>query len=250
MRALLAAPLVAVSFLSVLPVPLPSAVPGAAFPRSVAFFPLVGAGLGAVVAGADALLRLLLPVQVASALDLALLAVLTGGLHLDGLADAADGLLAPLDRARRLEVMREGSVGAFGVAAVALVLLVDFAALASVPPADRAAAIVAAVAASRAAVSVAVVAFPYARREGVGTAFRDGLGPLDGAVALVVAAAVATALLGIRGATLLATAVAAALALGSLARARLGGLTGDVYGAAAETTFAMTLVVQVGTVRA
>ncbi len=250
MRAVLAAPLVAVSFLSVIPVWQPRPLPPTAFPRAVGLFPLVGAALGAIAAGADALLRLVLPLEVASALDLAALALLTGGLHLDGLADAADGLLGPLERARRLEVMREGSVGAFGTAAIALALLVEFASLAQLPGPIRASALVATLALSRLAVSLALAAFPYARPAGSGRAFKTGLAPSDVLLAIGLAAAVASALLDLRGLALLVVSAAVALALGAFARERLGGLTGDIYGAVAEVTFATTLVVLVGMLRA
>ncbi len=250
MRAVLAAPLVAATFLSVIPLRLPRTVPPAAFPRAVGLFPLAGAGIGALVAVLDALARQVLPVDVSGAVALAALAVLTGGLHLDGLADAADGLLGPLERTRRLEVMREGGIGAFGAAAVALVLLVEFAALGHLAAASRVPALVGALALSRFAMSLAVGAFPYARLSGAGSAFKAGLGAFDVVVATAIAAIVAATLLVERGIALLLIVAVVALAVGAFARARLGGLTGDVYGAIAELAFAVSLIALVAMERA
>ena len=83
--------------------------------RATAYFPLVGALLGLILAGAGQLFQGLLPEGVAAALLLALWAGLTGLLHLDGLMDSCDGLLPPAEPARRLEIMKDSRVGAFGV---------------------------------------------------------------------------------------------------------------------------------------
>ncbi len=242
MRALVSAPLLAFSFLTVVPVPGAAAADPRTFPRAVGYFPLVGAALGVLVAGLDALLGLALPPAVASALDIAFLALLTGGLHLDGLADAADGLLGGREREERLALMRDGRVGAFGAAALVLVLMVEVAALASLAPAARAAALVAACTLARWSMSLAVWGFPYARSSGAGAAFKSGLAVGDALVATAIAAAVAALVAGAMGLGLLAGAAALTAALGAYASRRLGGLTGDVYGAVGEIAFASTLV--------
>ena len=198
--------------------------------------------IGVLVAGLDALLGLALPPAVASALDIAFLALLTGGLHLDGLADAADGLLGGREREERLALMRDGRVGAFGAAALVLVLMVEVAALASLAPAARAAALVAACTLARWSMSLAVWGFPYARSSGAGAAFKSGLAVGDALVATAIAAAVAALVAGAMGLGLLAGAAALTAALGAYASRRLGGLTGDVYGAVGEIAFASTLV--------
>lgn len=229
MRAFAHAPLVALSFLSVTPLHLPADLPRAAFGRAVAFFPLVGALLGGIVAAAN------LP----AAPSLALVVLLSGVLHLDGLADTADGLFASRTREERLALMRESTVGAFGVTAIVLALLVEFAAL------DRLATLaplVVACVGSRAAMSAAVVAFPYARAHGAGAAFARESTWADLAVALAFAAGIAWFVGGLAGVALIALGLAVVPIVGWRATGLLGGLTGDVYGAIGELSFAAILL--------
>jgi adenosylcobinamide-GDP ribazoletransferase len=234
--------LVALSFLTVLPSGSRTEPPPAVFPRAIGFFPLVGAAIGLIVAGFDFGARMVLSAPVVGALDLALLAVLSGGLHLDGLADAADGLLPPvMSVEERLGVMRSGTVGAFGVVAIALALLAEFAALATLDPAVRALALVVAVTLSRWSMALALWTWPYARPTGVGRAVKNGLGAGDAAFAT--ASALAIALLALGGAatgpvlaSLLVTGV-----IGALALRRVAGVTGDICGAIGELSFAASL---------
>jgi adenosylcobinamide-GDP ribazoletransferase len=230
-----------VSFLTVVPVRAIRIPPDASFGRAVSYFPLVGALLGAFVAGVDSVCGQVLPRPVVTVLDLALVGVLTGGLHLDGLIDACDGLLGGHDRERRLEIMRDSRAGSFGVICAALVLLLDFAALGGMYGRQRAAALIVAPTLGRWAMAVAVWAFPYARSAGRGTVFKLGLRPYHilqaGCWTALIASVVGYSLfwpvcLGI----LLAT------GLGRWAAARLGGLTGDVYGAICELTTAAAFV--------
>ena len=93
------------------------------------WFALVGAGIGAAVGGVHLGAHLLWPPLVAAAVVLAADLLLTGALHLDGLADSADGLGAQVDRARRLELMAEPGIGAFALAAGGTVLLARWALL-------------------------------------------------------------------------------------------------------------------------
>lgn len=206
--------------------------------RTLAWFPLVGAGIG----GALALVWLgaseLWPPAVAAALVVAADLALTGLLHADGLADSADGLLPHLPRERRLEVMAAPDVGGFALAVVPAVLLVRFAALAG--GAVPALALVGVWAASRTVLAAVPTVVPYARPEGLASPFLAGarrwflLWLLPAGVLLVVAAD------GLGAAALVALVVAAG-AVVALARARLGGFTGDVLGAAAALgeTFAL-----------
>lgn len=196
--------------------------------RTLRWFPLVGAALGGVVGlawwGADALWPPLVAAAIAVTVDLGL----TGMLHLDGLADTADGLLPPADRDRRLANMAAPDVGAFGVAVVAVTLLLRVTALASstVEPL----AIVALWAASRTAVAAVPALVPYARPGGLATPFAAGarvthllwLGPV-GAVMFAAVQWQGLVALG-------AAAVGGALVVW-LAMRRIGGYTGDVLGA-------------------
>ena len=249
MRAALLAPGVALQFLTLVPLRLPRSIPDGAFPGAVAVFPLVGLLIGVAVAAIDAGASSILPAFVVAALDLVAIVVIAGGLHLDGLADATDGLLGDLPRERRLEVMREPAVGTYGIAAVVLVLLVEYGALLSLGPAIRLASLVAALTLSRWAMSLMLWLFPYARDPGVGSPFRAGLSSAHTAISTAVAMVVALALFGTAGLVLLITAASLALLVGLLALRRVGGCTGDVYGAGGELAFAGSLVAVVALAR-
>lgn len=210
---------------------------GASVPdgRTMRWFPAVGAAIGALVGlvwwgAGKGWSSPLVPAALAVVVDLGL----TGVLHLDGLADTADGLLPPLSARRRLEVMDAPDLGAFGVAAAVVVLVARFAAFSSIRP-DIA--LVAGIwCASRSVMVLGPVLVPYARAEGgLASAFLgDGTAPLavTGIVGVVAGGALAAWGAGIAGAAAVAGVVLAAAAVYALANARLGGFTGDVLGAA------------------
>jgi adenosylcobinamide-GDP ribazoletransferase len=230
---------VAFRFLTRLPVP-GAGAPGPEVGRALAWFPLPGLVLGAVAAGAARVLEGRLAPGVVAALVVAGLAWLTGALHLDGLADVADGLGGGhRDAARTLAIMRDSRIGAFGAVAVALLLAVKVTAVAELVRGGSTWALVCAPALARFTAVPLVVLFPYARPEGMGRAFHEGGGARELAIAGALAAAVLAGA-GLQSAVPAAAAVGAAAALGFAVRRRLGGLTGDVYGAAvelAETAF-------------
>jgi adenosylcobinamide-GDP ribazoletransferase len=232
-------PAAAFRFLTRLPMPGP-ALDQAELGRALAWFPLPGLVLGALAAGAAHALAGRLAPTVVAALVVAGLAWLTGALHLDGLADVADGLGGGHgDAGRTLAIMRDSRIGAFGAVAVALLLAVKVTAAAELVSRGSGWALVCAPALARFAVVPLVVLFPYARPQGLGRPFHDGGGARELAIAGALAAAVLAGA-GLRSALPAAAALASAAALGLAVRRRLGGLTGDVYGAAielAETAF-------------
>ncbi|MDI7276371.1 MAG: adenosylcobinamide-GDP ribazoletransferase, partial [Anaerolineae bacterium] len=155
--------LLALKFLTILPVPVPEELPEKAMGRAVAWYPLVGAVLGLLLAGADLLAGLVFPVGLRSVLVLALWVALTGALHLDGFMDSCDALLAPRSPDERLEILRDVHAGSFAVAGAALLLLIKFAALASLEGPLRTAALIGVPVLGRWAMALAVVGYPYAR---------------------------------------------------------------------------------------
>jgi adenosylcobinamide-GDP ribazoletransferase len=201
-------------------------------PRALRWFPAVGVLLGLVLGGAWRGAEELWPPAVAAAIVVVLDLALTGMLHFDGLVDSADGLLPHLTRERRLAVMQEPTVGAFGVAVAAGVLLLRWAALASMPADIWLLAGLWCL--SRTAMVGVLDTLRYARPAGLATAFEDaagnsvvlGLGGLVGA--LLVGAAI-----GWPGYLVFLATVATVVAVSALAARRLGGFTGDVLGAAA-----------------
>lgn len=240
---LLDGPRHAVGFLTRIPVPFgPDEPPRLA--AAVPWFPLVGAGVGAVGGGVLALTALLPgagPAGVAAALGLGATIVLTGALHEDGLADSADGLGVLRDRERRLAVLRDSRIGTFGAAALLIWLLVCWSALRGLGTTDAVLALIAAGAASRWAILVHVLLGRPARPDGSVHLLRTT--PLTGAVASALTVAVAVACLGLVPGV---AAVAVAAVIGALvtvgARRAFGGLTGDTCGAAAALAQAAVLV--------
>ncbi|HEX9290042.1 MAG TPA: adenosylcobinamide-GDP ribazoletransferase [Anaeromyxobacteraceae bacterium] len=202
--------------------------------RSVAYFPVAGLALGALVGAAAWAVRGHLAPAVQAAMLVALLAWLTGGLHLDGLADVFDGLSGGhRDPARALAIMRDARIGAHGAAALCLLLLAKAAALVPLLERSDGWALIAFPVAARWAVVPLVVLFPYARPEGLGKAFHENARAVQVAVATLLAAPVAISM-GVRAAAPIAAALAAALLFALVVQRRLGGLTGDVYGACIE----------------
>jgi adenosylcobinamide-GDP ribazoletransferase len=226
-------------FLTRLPLPRAAAA-GADLGRSTAFFPLAGAAMGLLVAGGAWAAAPHVPPALAAVLVAAALAWMTGGLHLDGLADVFDGLGGGHgDRERILRIMRDSRIGAYGAVALLLVLGGKAAALAEVLGRGDVWPLLAAPVASRFAVVPLIALLPYAREEGLGKPFKATAGGREIAIAGLLAACTfapfAPASLGPAAAALVAAAAVAA----SLQR-RIGGLTGDGYGAAielAETAF-------------
>lgn len=198
--------------------------------RAYAYFPLVGLLIGASLVIAQFLLRALFPPLVAAALLLALWVVLSGALHLDGFADACDGLFAATTRERRLEILRDAHLGAFGAVGLLLLLLVKYAAITSAP---SFAPILLAPMLGRWALVFAAT-FPLARASGMAALFRAGLTRRIVFVATIFAA-LGCAFFGAFGFAAWLSALGAAFFLARLALKRLGGLTGDIYGMICES---------------
>jgi adenosylcobinamide-GDP ribazoletransferase len=170
-------------------------------------------------------------------LAIGVLAALSRGLHLDGLADLADGLGSRKPAAQALEIMKRSDIGPFGVVTLVLTLLVQVSALARADEIGRGPiAIAAAAVASRLAITLACRRhMPSARPDGLGALVAGTVRP-TAAAALVVAALAGAAAIAGTYAVAIAIGLAVSLALTELSRRRLGGITGDVLGALAEIT--------------
>lgn len=197
--------------------------------RAALWFPLVGLILGSLLTLTWWLLKPWLPDLVVGVLVVSAWALLTGGLHLDGLADCCDGLLVSAPRARRLQILRDARLGAFGGVGLTLTLLLKASALATLG--DSGGLLLAPVL-GRAALVLGGLQ-PQARGEGMGAQFAAGLRGGRVAAALAVSTMVGLAL-GWRGLVSLLVALLISLGTFALARRRLGGVTGDVLGAACE----------------
>ena len=203
-----------------------------------AYFPLIGL----LIAFIACLLPLAigpslhLPPFVLAALLTVALVCLTGGLHLDGLMDTCDGLFSGDRRERKLEIMRDSHIGAFGALGGICILLLKFAIFASLDPLRLALALLIALPIARWAMVLAIYLFPSARLTGLGVAARQTITRprlLIAAITSLLIALVAGHLIGFAvwmGGTLVP------IIIGTWITYTLGGLTGDVYGALAETT--------------
>jgi adenosylcobinamide-GDP ribazoletransferase len=200
----------------------------------MAYFPVVGASLGTLIGLSWRTARRRLPPLPAAALIVAIDALMTGGLHLDGLADTADGLCAHVPAKSRLEIMAEPQVGTFAVVALGVVLIARTAALAALEPSP--ALLAALYCSSRSVMVVGSRALPYAREEGLATAFLPAPDGSDNALVAGLAGAGAALLLaalvaGRRGARAVAAGWLSGALVLVLAQRRIGGFTGDVLGA-------------------
>ncbi|MCG8473621.1 MAG: adenosylcobinamide-GDP ribazoletransferase [Desulfobacterales bacterium] len=203
----------------------------------VAMFPVVGLILGAILAFSDTLLSQLWPPVVVGVLDTLLLMVLTGGFHLDGLGDTADGLFSHRSKERTLEIMKDSRSGAMGVLAMVIVVGMKWAGLVAMPEpgVSRVLLLMAIPSLARVSQIVGISFLPYARSQGTAhdlfgevsflKRMRFALIPLlltllTGRIGIVVLAVY----LGLTGALLL------------WYKKKMGGITGDMLGAMTEIT--------------
>jgi adenosylcobinamide-GDP ribazoletransferase len=220
--------LLALGFLTRVPVPQRGTLSAGALARSALWFPLVGALVGAVLGGTRLASELVLPPASATVIALAAAILLTAGLHEDGLADTADGFGALATRERRLETMRDPRVGTLGVLALSLALLLSVALLASLPAEDCLRAAVAGHALGRWSMLVHAATTPPARPDGAGRLLRVSAPSV--AAATLLAAGLAVAALGLRPA-----AVATAAALSVTAAMGLLASSSTVFAAVARS---------------
>ena len=229
----------ALGFLTVVPLPARAhGMPGAV---TLGSFGVAGLLLGGVVAGVEVALAPVLPVAARSAVLLGVLAACCGAMHLDGLMDSFDGLFGARAPERRLEIMRDSRVGAYGLAAALLVMLVQYAALSSVTS-RRPLAVLAAVGLSRAASALALGVARPARDEGLASVYSVARRLAAGVVAFASAAVVAVVALGWRGGLASGVAVVVVLGVVLVFRRRVGGMTGDGFGAVVELSLAGALL--------
>lgn len=223
--------LAAFQFLTTFPAVIRRAFTAGELGRAVGFFPLVGLALGGVLYGSESGLSLLFPPPVVAVIILAAWLLLTRALHFDGFIDSCDGLFGGFTPERRLEIMRDSRVGAFGVAGGGLLLLAKYAAILSL--AHHSGLLLAPIL-GRWALSIAIFAYPYAREKGLGRDMKDNVRWSQ--VLLSTTVTVLVAWLSASWFGLLAFALAGIVlwsGAGFILR-RIPGLTGDSYGALCE----------------
>jgi adenosylcobinamide-GDP ribazoletransferase len=235
--------LIAFQFLTIVPLPFALRCEEEDLGRSMTYFPLVGLAIGALLAGTDFLLAPLLPRSVADLILIALLSVVTGGLHLDGLSDVCDGLAARGSRERFLEVMKDSRVGAVGAVALVLGLGLKYQALLAVPVQFKRDVLLFFPLAARFAQVQMTVGATRARKDGLGSAFIGGAGLLQFVLAYTVTLLAAYLLLGMNGIYCAVLLYLLTWGIKAWSQKRLGGITGDVIGCASELNEIFCLVV-------
>ncbi len=239
--------LAAVQFLTVTPPLIRRNFSAREMGRSSGYYALVGLLLGAVLVGGDFLLAKIFPLQVRSALILALWTGLSGGLHLDGFLDACDGLLGGFTPESRLEIMRDERVGAFGLSGGVLLFLIKFSALAALP--ERTAGLLLAPTLGRWGMTLALAAFPYGRAKGLGRDIKDNAGWPQAILGTIVALATAWLAAGLSGILALVLAGLALWSGAAFTLRRIPGMTGDIYGALNEVIEVVVLLALVAAPR-
>jgi adenosylcobinamide-GDP ribazoletransferase len=239
MRARLAQAQVALMLLTRLPAGrLPAGAPVPTLAQAVWAYPIAGAVVGALGAGAFGAASILgLPAAIAGTIALAAMILATGGLHEDGLADVADGFGGGQERARKLDIMRDSRIGSYGTLALILALLLRVQAIASVAQfgiLSVMAALVVIEVASRAGLGVLLRAMPPARAQGLGQLAGS---PPRAAVGVSLALGAGALAIGFgagQGGAVLGAIVLAQALVALLAMRQIGGQTGDVMGAAQQ----------------
>ena len=224
----------AVRFLTIVPIAGREAEGPGALGRAAWWFPVVGLGLGLALVAIDRVLLLAFPPLLTALLVLTSWKVATGGIHLDGLADCLDGL-AGADAERRLAIMRDSRVGVFGAVGLILYFMIAAVALADIPVATGSSILLAAPVVGRLAPLLVGAWFgPATPEHGAGAWFLRTVPRAAGPAHLAAVLALAGWLLGPWGAGMAVGALAVVFAWSAVLGRRLSGLTGDVLGAGVE----------------
>lgn len=235
-------PLAAIAFLTRIPVRRSDAFTLDDVARSQVWFPAVGLLIGALLLGVDRVANRALSDPSVDVIIVVALILITGALHLDGLADAADGLFGAHTVERRLAIMHDVHAGTYAIAAIVSVLALKWAGLVAVPSSVRVETLLVVPCVARFAMLLAVGAFPYARGAGMSDGFHRSAWPWAVAIGGATALAASVLFLGAGGIFVVLFAGVCALAFGLLCLRLVGGMTGDLYGAIVEITEAATFL--------
>lgn len=234
--------LIAMQFLTIIPLPFDTRCQKDDLGRSLALFPLAGLTIGALLVAINWLVSGLLPRPLTDALLITFLSVITGALHLDGLADVCDGLAARGGRERFLAVMKDPCTGAAGAAGIVLGLLLKWQALVAVPEVLKWQALLLFLLLSRFSQTQSIVFSRNARNDGLGSTFIGGAGKIQLLLAGIISLVAGWFLFGYTGIILFIAAAILTQLLKMWFHRRLGGITGDVIGCISELNEITALV--------
>lgn len=232
--------LAAFQFLTIFPAVVKRMFTAQEMGRAVGWFPFVGVVLGFALFSVNFAARLIFPPMVAAALTLIAWIAFTRFFHLDGFMDSLDGLFGGWTPERRLEIMKDSRMGAFGTIGGILVLLTKFAALSSTSALFPS--IMLAATLGRWASPLVIYAFPYAREDGLGIEMKRNVTVREIIIATLIAGATSWLVLGWLGFAFLLGAGIVGFLAAAYAMRLLPGLTGDIYGAVTTLVEMLTLV--------
>ena len=239
----------ALRFLTILPFPGRFGTEQRDLAHAAPFFPVVGLVLGTLAALLAKLFFFLLSSLPAAVLSTFVLLAFSGGLHLDGLADTADGFFSARTRERILEIMKDSNIGTMGAIALIVVLLLKISCLASLPSLDKQVlpAVFLMPLAGRTAILMLMALLPYVRQEGLGLLFavyfHTTRGKLIALAGLIFSLLFAEALAGTQGIVAILAMSLLIFFFAMLCQRKIGGATGDTLGAACELAETTTLLV-------
>jgi adenosylcobinamide-GDP ribazoletransferase len=222
--------LIAMQFLTIIPLPFSVRCEEEDMGRSMSFFPLAGLTLGAILVGLNHILSGFFPRGIVDLLLIAALSVITGILHLDGLADVCDAFAGRGGKERFLAIMKDSRTGAAGAVGLILALLLKYEALLNIPPEMKRQALFCFPMLARFTQVQMAVGSRKARSEGLGTTFVGGAGWIQMLVAVVTTLVFSFLLFGIRGIWLFIAAYALTWCLKAWFHRKVGGVTGDIIG--------------------
>lgn len=238
---------ISLGFLTVLPIPIKGELRPADMGKAMTFFPVAGAVIGGILVSADIVLSSILPGAVVNFILIAVLALITGGIHLDGLADTVDGLYGGKTREDALSIMKDSRVGAIGAVSLIIIIGIKYTALLSLPQTyphgAKYAALLLMPLLSRWSMVLTACLSEYARKSGgTGKDFVETVSPLSLLTSTIFASVAAGLLMGWRGGLVILF-IGGITFIGAIYfKKRLGGVTGDVLGAVNEVNEVMVLL--------
>ncbi|PRX29859.1 cobalamin-5'-phosphate synthase [Orenia metallireducens] len=226
--------LIAVQFISRIPVKKELDYNDKALAKSMIYYPLIGILFGGILVLIDYLASIYFGQLVTSSLLLMAMVLLTGGIHLDGLMDSCDGLLSGRKKDRILEIMRDSRVGAFGVIGLVTLFLLKFSLLVELPSNHKIAILLFFPTISRWAIVYAAFNYPYARKSGLGKVYAENLKFRDLLIVNIWTLLLGVVLFQFRGLIIFLLVRLMTIIIAKSITKKIDGLTGDNYGAINE----------------
>jgi len=233
--------LLALQFLTIIPIKIKSA-DDKEIADSLIYFPLAGLFIGLALVAINGLLGFFnFPRLATDAILIVSLIAITGGMHLDGLADTSDALLSVRDKDEMLKIMRDPHVGVMGVIGIISILLLKIAFLFSIGPSLVPAGLILMCVLSRWSLVLSLFLFPYARQEGKAKVFSEGINSKIFILATIITFVCALVTAGLKGLIILGIIALFACLISKLVSKKIGGITGDTLGATGEINETFTL---------